>query len=172
MGNAHVSFVIFIVVGALAVIAMLFLANYRAREPLAQEVVMARGYALRRYWFWLVLVVAVGTFAVTIPYFPYPARGASADIKHYSIIAQQYGFSGPPVVPLGVPVIFDVTSRDVNHGFGIYAPNGDIVGQVQAMPDYINHLPMTFTLAGHYTIRCLEYCGIAHSAMQGGFDVR
>jgi cytochrome c oxidase subunit 2 len=172
MGNAYLIFESFIVVAALAIIVMLFLANYRAHEPLPQEVVTSRGYALRRYWFWLVLVVAVATFVITIPNFPYPRANASANAKHFSVVAQQYSFAVPAVVPLGVPVIFDVTSRDVNHGFGIYGPNGAIVGQVQAMPGYVNHLPMTFTVAGRYVIRCLEYCGIAHAAMQGGFDVR
>jgi len=172
MGNAYLIFNIFIVVAALAIIAMLFLANYRSHEPLPQEVVTSRGYTLRRYWFWLVLVVAVVTFAMTIPYFPYHAASASASTKHFSVVAQQYSFAVPAVVPVGVPVIFDVTSRDVNHGFGIYGPDGAIVGQVQAMPGYTNHLLMTFTVAGHYTVRCLEYCGIAHAAMQAGFDVR
>jgi cytochrome c oxidase subunit 2 len=172
MGTAYLSFEIFVVVGTIAIVAMLFLANYRSQEPLPQEVVTSRGYALRRYWFWLVLVVAMITFAMTIPYFPYSAAKASASARHFMVIAQQYGFSLPAVVPFNVPVIFDVTSRDVNHGFGIYSPNGAIVGQVQAMPGYTNHLQMTFTVAGRYTIRCLEYCGIAHAAMQGAFDVR
>ncbi len=172
MGTAYLSFEIFVVVGALAIIAMVFLANYRSQEPLPQEVVTSRGYALRRYWFWLVLVVAAITFAMTIPYFPYSAAKTSADAKHFTVVAQQYGFTLPAVVPVNVPVVFDVTSRDVNHGFGVYGPGGAIVGQVQAMPDYTNHLAMTFTVPGHYTIRCLEYCGIAHAAMQGEFDVR
>jgi cytochrome c oxidase subunit 2 len=172
MGNGNLIFEIFIVVAALAIIAMLFLANYRSREPLAQEVVTSRGYALRRYWFWLVVAVAVATFAITVPYFPYPRASASANAKHFSVVAQQYGFVVSAIIPVNVPVIFDVTSKDVNHGFGIYGPNGAIVGQVQAMPGYVNHLPMTFTVAGHYLIRCLEYCGIAHAAMQGGFEVR
>ncbi len=172
MGNGNLVFEIFSVAAALAIIAMLFLANYRSREPLAQEVVTSRGYALRRYWFWLVFAVAVASFALTVPYFPYPRAGASANAKHFSVVAQQYDFAVSGVIPRDVPVIFDVTSKDVNHGFGIYGPNGAIVGQVQAMPGYVNHLPMTFTVAGHYTIRCLEYCGIAHAAMQGGFEVR
>lgn len=172
MGNGTFIFEIFIAVAALAVAAMLFLANYRSREPLPQEIVTSRGYALRRYWFWLVLVVAISTFAITIPYFPYPRASAANDVKHFSVVAQQYGFALSAVIPLDVPVIFDVTSKDVNHGFGIYAPDGAIIGQVQAMPDYVNHLPMTFTVPGHYTIRCLEYCGIAHASMQGGFDVK
>lgn len=172
MGNGYLILEIFIVVAVLAVAAMLFLANYRSNEPLPQEVVTSRGYAFRRYWFWLVLVVALTAFAVTIPYFPYPRADASANAKHFSVVAQQYGFAVAPVIPLDTPVIFDVTSKDVNHGFGIYGPDGALVGQVQAMPGYVNHLPMTFTMAGHYLIRCLEYCGIAHAAMQGGFDVR
>lgn len=172
MGNETFILEIFIVVAAIAVIAMLFLANYRAREPLPQDVVVSRGYALRRYWFWLVLVVAVASFAMTIPYFPYPRAQAAANTKHFRVVAQQYSFTVPAVVPLDVPVVFDVTSKDVNHGFGIYGPSGAIVSQVQAMPGYVNHLPVKFTAAGHYVIRCLEYCGIAHASMQGGFDVR
>jgi cytochrome c oxidase subunit 2 len=163
---------IFLITASIAITVMLFLANYRPHEPLSQQIVTSRGYALRRYWFWLVLVVSIGTFGLTIPYFPYPRASESAHAKHFSIVAQQYGFSLPAVVPLDRLVIFDVTSIDVNHGFGIYGPNGAIVGQVQAMPGYVNHLPMTFTVRGHYTVRCLEYCGIAHYLMQGGFDVR
>ncbi|MEO6835259.1 MAG: cytochrome C oxidase subunit II [Candidatus Tumulicola sp.] len=165
-------FQIFIVAAALAVAVMVFLANYRGRDPLPQQVVASRGYALRRYWFWLVLLVAIATFAVTIPYFPYPRAGAAIDAKHVAVEAQQYGFTVAAVVPLNRPVIFDVTSKDVNHGFGIYGPDGAIVSQVQAMPGYVNHLPVTFAVPGHYTIRCLEYCGIAHAAMQGGFVVK
>ncbi|HEY9085869.1 MAG TPA: hypothetical protein VIN40_08070 [Candidatus Tyrphobacter sp.] len=169
---AGLSLEIFIVASAAAIAVMLFLANYRTHEPLAQQVVMSRGYALRRYWFWLVLFVAIAAFTLTVPYFPYPRANASARAKHFTVIAQQYGFTLSAVIPLDEAVVFDVTSRDVNHGFGIYGPTGAIVGQVQAMPGYVNHLPMRFTVPGHYTIRCLEYCGIAHAAMQGGFDVR
>jgi cytochrome c oxidase subunit 2 len=172
MGNGGLILGIFIVMAVAAMTVMLFLGNYRSREPLPQQVVASRGYALRRYWFWLVLIVAITVFVVTIPFFPYPSVRASARAEHFTVIAQQYNFSLPAVVPLNRPVIFDVTSKDVNHGFGIYGPNGAIVSQVQAMPGYINHLPLTFTIPGHYLVRCLEYCGIAHSGMQGGFDVR
>jgi len=112
----------------------------------------------------------VAVFVYTIPHFPYGSAQSLG--RHYRVIAQQYSFELPAIVPADTPVVFDVTSRDVNHGFGIYDPGGRLVGQVQAMPDYVNHLPFRFHLAGHYTVRCLEYCGIAHAAMQGGFDVR
>jgi cytochrome c oxidase subunit 2 len=172
MGNGGLIFAIFAVLAVLAIAIMVFLGTYRPNDPLPQEAVVSRGYALRRYWFWIVLIVAIAAFGTTIPFFPYPHARASTEAQHVAVVAQQYGFSLPAVVPLDQPVIFDVTSKDVNHGFGIYGPNNEIVSQVQAMPGYVNHLPVTFRLPGHYTIRCLEYCGIAHAAMQGGFDVR
>ena len=172
MGSGGLILQIFLVTAVLAIAVMVFLANAGAGAPLPQEAVTARGYRLRRYWFWVVFAGAIAAFFLTIPHFPYPPAAASANVKHVRVVAQQYAFTVDAVVPLGQPVIFDVTSRDVNHGFGIYAPDGSLVSQVQAMPEYVNHLPVTFRVPGHYTIRCLEYCGIAHAAMQGGFDVR
>lgn len=165
---------VFLVVAALAIAVMVWLANYRPHEPLPQGAVTAAGYRVRRFWFWLVLAVAVAVFGLTIPHFPYPyARASSYPAEHVKVVAQQYSFSIlPPALPLNHPIVFDVTAKDVNHGFGIYAPDGRVFSQVQAMPDYVNHLPLTFTEPGHYTIRCLEYCGIGHAGMQGGFDVR
>lgn len=163
---------IFIGVAGLAIVLIAWLGNYRSHEPLPQSEVEARGYGIRRYWFWFTLIVAAVAFAITIPQFPYSKAAAETNVRHYAVVAQQYSFAMPSTVPLDTPVVFDVTSKDVNHGFGIYAPNGDVFSQVQAMPGYVNHLALTFTIPGHYTVRCLEYCGIAHAAMQGGFDVR
>ena len=161
---------VFLVVAALAIAVMVSVALYGSREPVSQAAVSSKGYAIRRYWFWTVLIVAVAAFIVSIPRFPYGSAQSLG--KHYTVIAQQYSFSLPAVLPADTPVVFDVTSRDVNHGFAIYDPDGRLVGQVQAMPDYVNHLPFRFHTRGRYTVRCLEYCGIAHAAMQGGFEVR
>lgn len=163
---------IFIGVAGLAVLLITWLGNYRSHEPLPQAEVTAAGYAIRRYWFWFTLAVAIIVFAVTIPQFPYSKAAAAANARHYAVFAQQYGFTLPATVPRNTPIVFDVTSKDVNHGFGIYRPDGTVISQVQAMPGYVNHLQVTFTVPGHYTVRCLEYCGIAHAAMQGGFDVK
>lgn len=161
---------IFLIVAAAAIALMVFLATYGSREPVAQSVVSAKGYAIRRYWFLTLMAAAIAVFIFTIPHFPYGSAQTLG--RHYRVIAQQYSFILPARIPAEEPVVFDVTSRDVNHGFAIYDPSGRLVGQVQAMPDYVNHLPFVFHVRGHYTVRCLEYCGIAHAAMQGGFDVR
>lgn len=161
---------VFLIVATAAIGIMLFVALYGGHDPVSQDVVSAKGYAIRRYWFAIVIAAAIALFIFTIPHFPYAS--AQTPGRHYSVVAQQYSFMLPQTLPAGTPVVFDVTSRDVNHGFAIYDPGGRLVGQVQAMPAYINHLPFVFHTRGHYTVRCLEYCGIAHAAMQGGFVVR
>jgi cytochrome c oxidase subunit 2 len=128
-------------------------------------------YALRRWWLWLLVGGVIASFALSVPSFPYPVA-AQHGAPHYSVVAQQYSFQLPATVPLNTDVIFDVTSKDVNHGFGIYDPAGALVSQVQAMPQYTNHLPVRFIVPGQYTIRCLEYCGVAHHVMRAGFEVR
>uniref|UniRef100_E6PHY8 Putative Cytochrome c oxidase subunit II-like protein n=1 Tax=mine drainage metagenome TaxID=410659 RepID=E6PHY8_9ZZZZ len=172
MGDGPLVLKVFLVVAVIAIGAMLFVALYGARTPLPQSVVNDAGYRIRRLWLGLVLVVAVVAFALTLPFFPYPWATASPGAKHFQVTAAQYAFVMPAVVPVNVPMVFDVTSDDVNHGFGIYAPNGRLFAQVQAMPDYINHLPIEFHVKGHYVVRCLEFCGIGHAYMHGGFDVR
>ncbi|MCC6674109.1 MAG: cytochrome c oxidase subunit II [Thermomicrobiales bacterium] len=74
-------------------------------------------------------------------------------------------------VPAHKVVEFNVTSRDVNHGFAIYNPEGRLVTQTQAMPTYTNKLIYKFDEPGVYTVRCLEYCGIGHHIMLGSFTV-
>jgi len=114
---------------------------------------------------------AVAALVLSIPAFPY-GKPATLTGRHYAVTAMQYAFELPATVPADTPVVFDVTSTDVNHGFGIYDPQDRLVAQVQAMPQYVNHLPLRFVQRGRYTVRCLEYCGIAHAAMQGAFEVR
>ncbi|MBS0570042.1 MAG: cytochrome oxidase, partial [Proteobacteria bacterium] len=71
----------------------------------------------------------------------------------------------------GSPVEFRVTSADVNHGFAIYAPDGRIAIQTQAMPGFTNKILYTFTQPGTYKVMCLEYCGLGHAPMTAQFEV-
>ena len=54
---------------------------------------------------------------------------------------------------------------DVNHGFAIYAADGRIVTQTQAMPGFVNRLVYRLLEPGRYRVLCLEYCGLAHHGM-------
>lgn len=168
--SSHTVLIGFLVIAGVILLVMAAIARTTHRPTLEQSQVTLPGYALRRGWLWVLAAVAVVSLGISLPAFPYPT--AQEHVRHYTVIAMQYGFQSPPVIPLNTPVVFDVTSRDVNHGFGIYDPAGRLYAQVQAMPLYVNHLPVHFRTPGHYTIRCMEYCGIAHAAMQGAFDVR
>lgn len=172
MGFAHTIFLAFLVVAACVITLMVAIAQTSRLEPIAQSAVEKRGYAIRRWWFRAVLVAIALGLAITIPSFPYPKAGAAAITATYRVTAQQYGFLMPHTVPLGRRVDFAVTSSDVNHGFGIYDPQGRLVAQVQAMPHYVNHLQITFKQRGTYTVRCLEFCGIGHAYMRSQFEVK
>lgn len=127
---------------------------------------------LRLWWFGTLLTTVIASFVISIRWFPYPTAADSKSFTHFRVVAQQYHFEVPAEVPVDTHVIFDVTSVDVNHGFGIYDPHGTLLGQVQAMPNYVNQLPFYFSRIGRYTIRCLEYCGIRHPAMLAVFRVK
>jgi cytochrome c oxidase subunit 2 len=75
-------------------------------------------------------------------------------------------------IPVNKRIKFIVTSDDVIHNFGIYNSKGELLTQVQAMPQYKNELQYIFTQKGDYTILCLEYCGLAHPFMTGIIHVR
>jgi hypothetical protein len=77
-------------------------------------------------------------------------------------------FSPTVTVAGGMPVEFRVTTLDVNHGFSLYAPDGHLVAQTQAMPGYMNRLRITFDQPGTYTVLCLEFCGMSHSRATSG----
>jgi cytochrome c oxidase subunit II len=65
------------------------------------------------------------------------------------------------VVPAGQPVEFDITSRDVVHGFWL----PDFAAKRLAYPDHVNTLRMLFPQQGQWRGRCSEYCGTHHVTM-------
>lgn len=169
--HGNVVLACFLTAAAAIVLVMAAIARTTSQPPEPQSAVIATGYRLRRGWLWVLATAAVAALALSLPAFPYgtPPRLAG---RHFTVTALQYTFELPAVVPVNTPIVFDVTSQDVNHGFGIYDPQGRLIAQVQAMPEYVNHLPLRFIIRGHYLVRCLEFCGIAHASMQGSFDVR
>ena len=83
------------------------------------------------------------------------------------VVGQSDGkMGGKPGAPQSV-----LSGGDVNHNFAIYAPDGRIAIQTQAMPGYVNKLLYTFHTPGTYKIRCLEYCGIGHDVMTTDIQV-
>ena len=129
------------------------------------------GYWLRKRW--LALLVVIGVLVVGISLLDLPfASGSATGRSVVTVTGGQFFWSlVPDRVPAGTDVRFDISSVDVNHGFGLYDPSGNLIGSVQAMPGYHNKLDLTLDKPGVYRIRCLEYCGLNHSTMDGSFRV-
>lgn len=161
------------VFAALALLlACVFVAiGVNAGTEVAFERVHRVGYWLRKRWLALLLVVGVLVVGISLFDLPYASGGAGGATVVKVSGGQFFWALAPDKVPAGTRVRFDVTSVDVNHGFGLYDPHGHLIGSVQAMPGYHNKLDLTLGEAGVYQIRCLEFCGLSHSTMEGSFTV-
>lgn len=119
------------------------------------------------FWFLVVLCVVV-TFASLRPW----PHSTSAEATVLNATGSMWIWDiDKKVVPAGTPVVFRVTSNDVNHGFGIADAGGTLLFQTQGMPGYINQVQYTFSTPGTYRVLCLEYCGLAHHTMRDQIEV-
>ena len=153
----------------LAVLLLVVRSTRRAGEDTVDVERLERS---EKMWLWFVVVGLFAILAVTILDVPWRAD-AKANRLIVKVTAAQFGFtfkpSGP--YPTGRQIEFVLTSTDVNHGFGLYGPDGAFVLQAQIVPDADTKVRHTFETKGHYTVRCLEYCGLSHHLMVDGFTV-
>lgn len=132
------------------------------------EPLQKRAYRLRTGLFWTLVLLLTPILVYSMSELPYDAanrhQGDNAQI--IDVVGHQwYWTMSSNEVTLGRPVEFRVTSADINHGFGVYDQNMHLVGQTQAMPDYVNKLQLVFRKEGNYKVLCMEYCGLAHHNM-------
>jgi cytochrome c oxidase subunit II len=169
---------------SLAIIALAFFVSGKRFPSEASSAATSTVYRIRSVYFVIILGVAAILLAFTLPMTPYPNKfgGKKPDVT-VKTIGEMWSWSLTPssggasangnlILPVGKLVEFDVSSKDVNHNFAIYNSAGELIAQVQAMPDYTNRLFYTFNVPGHYYVLCLEYCGVAHHAMNTEFDVK
>ena len=64
-------------------------------------------------------------------------------------------------VPVGEPVLFVLTARDVIHSF--WAPN--LAGKKDLIPGYTQSMWFQADTAGDYRAQCAEFCGVQHAKM-------
>jgi len=174
-------------VAATLVILAVFAAVARSARG-GRTVDYRRVNRLRLQFFVALAVILLLFLLFTLRRLPYPVEARTPD-RIVNAVGKQYAWSltdgaGPtlaswerdfsPVVKVtvGTTVEFRVTTLDVNHGFSLYGPGGDLVTQTQAMPGYVNRLRVTFDQAGTYTVLCLEFCGMSHHRMRGVVEVQ
>jgi cytochrome c oxidase subunit II len=150
--NPLLLFGTFIVLGAIwtAICGWVFAT---ARHPVAQSQVEPRTAILRRRVLYVSSVLVLAIFVASLYWLPYVfvrRQTIGRPTLQVRVVAEQWVWVfSRDKVPAGVPVEFDVTSKDVNHGFGLYNPEGRLVAQTQAMPGYTNRLIFTFQSAGN-----------------------
>lgn len=137
-----------------------------------------------RYYALIVLIVLLIFATSTLGLLPYPYAHTNISptmIVNVEAYRFQFCIAQSPnwgtqcqadlAIPVGSVVLFNVTSLDTTHGFGIYSPGGQIIDQVQVMPGFYNSIIYQFNGTGTYYIRCLEFCGWGHFGMVSQLNV-
>lgn len=140
----------------------------KSKEKREYAPIVKKWYKARNFYATVLIIGMIGVSFYTIRLLPFnqPVYGEGLEPTIVDVEAFQFGWDiSQSEFEVGEPVEFDVTSRDVNHGFGIYNEDMEIIAQTQAMPDYTNTVYITFDEPGTYEILCLEYCGLAHHQM-------
>lgn len=126
-----------------------------------------KGHSVQNFYFIVLLLILGIATAITLKDLPFERAKAQENQEVVEATAMQFAFElSKNEFKAGQPIEFKVTSKDVNHGFGIYDEKMQLVAQTQAMPEYTNSVYVTFDKPGTYKVLCLEYCGIAHHVMQ------
>ncbi|MBZ0139393.1 MAG: hypothetical protein K8H87_06405 [Pseudorhodoplanes sp.] len=157
-----------------ALLALIFIAVIRQAAVPAAAAVPTRTGRYRQPLFWALVIVGLAvTYGTLIPW-PYSPDSRASDAPlRVNAVSEQWSWTiDRTELPLSKPIVFFVTSRDVNHGFGLYDSDRRLLTQVQAMPGYVNKVHYTFTKPGQYRVLCLEYCGLIHHDMIAELTVK
>jgi len=105
----------------------------------------------------------------TIPWAPLDLNRATitAD-RTFAITVAQHRFTLPSpklTATCGEKVLFNVTSKDLTYGFGLFRQDHSMVFQMQVLPGHVNDILWVFDGPGVYSIRSTEYSGPAGIGM-------
>ncbi len=164
MSQQHIALAL-TVLGTLGVASAFFYVALNSRHEENYDSVIKRCYRTRNIWLWGLIIVGVPLMLGTLSGLPYAIASQGKPLGVDVVGHQWYWEMSRKQVPAGKPVVFHVTSADVNHDFAIYDKDMHVVAQVQAMPGYTNNLAYTFKKPGIYQVLCLQYCGVMHTHM-------
>jgi cytochrome c oxidase subunit II len=105
----------------------------------------------------------------TIPWVPIDLNRSSipAD-RTFTITVEQHKFALPAErleIACNEKVLFNVVSKDLTYGFGLFRADNSMVFQMQVLPGHVNDVLWQFDGPGVYSVRSTEYSGPAGIAM-------
>lgn len=128
-------------------------------------------------WIIVVIVAFISINVASIKYMPTviaKAKMSLSDVKDVNVTARMWSYEiSDRQYQVGQPIRFLAKSADTTHSFAIYDPKGKILFTMMLLPGVSepSSLIYTFDEPGEYTVRCMEYCGIAHHAMKNTITV-
>lgn len=150
---------------ALATISIVAWFAFRLTKPRSPGPVKTR-----LFWtfFALLIVCGVSLHLTTMQTIPWVEEEINrADIvpdKTFAISAADHAFTLPAAqlaIACNDTVRFDVTSKDLTYGFGLFRKDSSMLFQMQVIPGHDNSVLWTFKKDGVYSIRSTEYSGPA-----------
>jgi len=161
--------VLYISLAGMAVIALCFISAVRSSVEKGQPGVGAEGR--RSLLIWGLFVAGMAITAASLWQWPHDIR-ADQDAISINVTGAQWSWEiDKQAVPAGAIVVFNVHTKDVNHGMGVMDETGRLLFQTQSMPGYVNQVRYVFDQPGTYKVICLEFCGVAHHDMIDEFKV-
>src|ERR1700682_4876716 len=145
----------------------------RAPLPLVEPPQIHGNTRLEVMWATVPALILVGLFGITVSRLGDLSQlPTDPNALHISVTGQQfqwtfaYGSSGVKTtndlhIPVGTPLIFEVTSIDVIHSFWV----PDLYGKVDANPGRVNRITFRAKQTGEFRGVCAELCGAGHSGM-------
>jgi len=134
------------------------------------------------FWTYVGLLVFVGVFIhiLTFNKIPWVALDLKRDnieaTQEFKIAVEKHQFIMPEerlLVRCDEVVKFDVDSRDLTYGFGLFRDDNSMVFQMQVVPGSPNVIAWRFHKNGVYDIRSTEYSGPkgAHMIVKDAVEV-
>lgn len=128
---------------------------------------------LEGIWLTVVFVVFVGVNLASLKFMPLIAAARAMTngqpVQEIDLTAKSWSYEiSDRRIEVGQPVRFSGKSGDAQHGFAVYHPDGRMLFTMMLMPGLSKPTSLVYTFKdpGRYKVRCLEYCGVAHHAMQ------
>jgi len=138
------------------------------KDPFERAAIFGAGFLMTAFFVAIVisafgLGIRVPTCVTDISPFDQPAVVEAAPGQYVvNVVAQMWAFNPREIrIPAGSTVTFNLTSKDVQHGFKILNTNVNLM----AIPGVVNRAQARFDQPGEYLIVCHEYCGLGHHAM-------
>lgn len=160
-----------ILIVSLVLMAVVALAFWRVIGAVNTDVEPVNIGSRRSKLFWGLVIFGLLVTVGSLREWPHTMTSGN-EVVQVNATAEQFSWEiDTQKIPIGKKIVFNLHTKDVNHGFGVFNQSGRLLFQIQAMPGYINKVSYIFEKPGLYKVRCMELCGVGHHDMNDEFEV-